>query len=307
MDNIISGINVSGQVYTILDPNAIHESEFSAYSGAVDTSLSSKASQTTVDALNDVVTAHTADTSIHLTSGDVETIISSETADFVTGEELSSYTYDKATIDSKIASGGTFDPTQYYNKTATDELLAKKLDASAYTPTDLSNYYNKQEVDGIVASAKTEIEGEIPSLSGYATEQWVLDKNYITGVDLSNYSTTEQMNGAISAATSGLQPTLSAGTGISISGNVISATGGSGVVTSIGFNYYSSISRFDLDYAKGNNFYKNKAFAIGDGLSVDENEDTPIISTTTKFWTGTKAQFDAITEKDNNTIYLVTD
>ena len=306
MDNIISGINVSGQVYTILDPNAIHESEFSAYSGAVDTSLSSKASQTTVDALNDVVTAHTADTSIHLTSGDIETIISSQTADFVTGEELSSYTYDKATIDSKIASGGTFDPTQYYNKTATDELLAEKLDASAYTPTDLSNYYNKQEVDGIVASAKTEIEGEIPSLSGYATEQWVLDKNYITGVDLSNYSTTEQMNGAISAATSGLQPTLSAGTGISISGNVISATGGSGVVTSIGFNYYSGISRFDLDYAKDNNFYKDEAFAIGDGLSVDENGGTPIISTTTKFWTGTKAEFDAITEKDNNTIYLVT-
>ena len=232
--------------------------------------------------------------------------ISSQTADFVTGEELSSYTYDKATIDSKITSGGTFDPTQYYNKTATDELLAKKLDASAYTPTDLSNYYNKQEVDGIVASAKTEIEGEIPSLSGYATEQWVEDKHYITGVDLSNYSTTEQMNGAISAATSGLQPTLSAGTGISISGNVISATGGSGVVTSIGFNYYSGISRFDLDYAKGNNFYKDEAFAIGDGLSVDENGGTPIISTTTKFWTGTKVEFDAITEKDNNTIYLVT-
>lgn len=193
MDNIISGINVSGQVYTILDPNAIHESEFSAYSGAVDTSLSSKASQTTVDALNDVVTAHTADTSIHLTSGDIETIISSQTADFVTGEELSSYTYDKATIDSKIASGGTFDPTQYYNKTATDELLNKKLDASAYTPTDLSNYYNKQEVDGIVASAKTEIEGEIPSLSGYATEQWVEDKHYITGVDLSNYALNSEL------------------------------------------------------------------------------------------------------------------
>lgn len=231
MDNIISGINVSGQVYTILDPNAIHESEFNVYSGAVDTSLSSKASQTTVDALNDVVTAHTADTSIHLTSGNIETIISSQTADFVTGEELSSYTYDKATIDAKVASGGTFDPTQYYNKTATDELLAEKLDASAYTPTDLSNYYNKQEVDGIVASAKTEIEGEIPSLSGYATEQWVLDKNYITGVDLSNYSTTEQMNGAISAATSGLQPTLSAGTGIDITDNVISATGGGSTYT----------------------------------------------------------------------------
>lgn len=80
--------------------------------------------------------------------GYVNAQISSQTADFVTGEELSSYTYDKATIDSKIVSGGTFDPTQYYNKTATDELLAEKLDASAYTPTDLSNYYTKSETSG---------------------------------------------------------------------------------------------------------------------------------------------------------------
>ena len=28
----------------------------------------------------------------------------------------------------------------------------------------------------------------IPSLAGYATEQWVLDKHYVTGVDLSDYA-----------------------------------------------------------------------------------------------------------------------
>ena len=45
-----------------------------------------------------------------------------------------------------------------------------------------------EEVDEKIASAKTEIENEIPSLSGYATEQWVLDKHYISGVDLSDYA-----------------------------------------------------------------------------------------------------------------------
>ena len=45
-----------------------------------------------------------------------------------------------------------------------------------------------EEVDEKIASAKTEIEAEIPSLSGYATEQWVEDKHYITGVDLSDYA-----------------------------------------------------------------------------------------------------------------------
>lgn len=76
------------------------------------------------------------------------------------------------------------------------------------------------------------LESDIPSLSGYATEEWVLDKHYITGIDLSDYalktdiptdvsafindagyltehqslsaySTTVQMNEAINAATSG--------------------------------------------------------------------------------------------------------
>ena len=107
---------------------------------------------------------------------------------YVTDVEMSAFTYDKATIDEKVAQGGTFDPTQYYNKTATNALLDEKLDVTAYTPTDLSNYYNKQEVNNIVESAKTEVEAEIPSLSGYATEQWVLDKHYISGVDLSDYA-----------------------------------------------------------------------------------------------------------------------
>ena len=45
-----------------------------------------------------------------------------------------------------------------------------------------------EEVESAITSAMTIVEGEIPSLSGYATEQWVLDKHYITGVDLSDYA-----------------------------------------------------------------------------------------------------------------------
>lgn len=50
------------------------------------------------------------------------------------------YTYDKATIDQKVAEGGTFDPTLYYDKTATDNLLASKADtATTYTKTEVDN------------------------------------------------------------------------------------------------------------------------------------------------------------------------
>ena len=57
-----------------------------------------------------------------------------------TDSAFAAYTYDKATIDQKVAEGGTFDPTQYYDKTATDNLLANKADkATTYTKTDVDN------------------------------------------------------------------------------------------------------------------------------------------------------------------------
>lgn len=58
-----------------------------------------------------------------------------------------------------------------------------KLDASAYTPVDMSDYYTKDEVDGM-----------IPSLSGYATEDYVnaqissQTSDFVTGEQLSSYT-----------------------------------------------------------------------------------------------------------------------
>lgn len=57
-----------------------------------------------------------------------------------TDSAIAAYTYDKATIDQKVAEGGTFDPTLYYDKTATDALLANKADtATTYTKTEVDN------------------------------------------------------------------------------------------------------------------------------------------------------------------------
>lgn len=66
----------------------------------------------------------------------------------------------------------------------------------------IQNYYTKFVIDkklGEISSAITEVESEIPSLSGYATQEWVLDQHYITGVDLTNYATIESLNEAISS------------------------------------------------------------------------------------------------------------
>ena len=107
---------------------------------------------------------------------------------YVTDAEMSAYTYDKQTIDDKIAQGGTFDPTQYYNTAQTNNLIESavtRVEAEIPTvPTSNTAFTND-------AGYLTEHQ----SLSGYATEQWVLDKHYITGVDLSDYTTKEYVSG----------------------------------------------------------------------------------------------------------------
>lgn len=70
----------------------------------------------------------------------------------------------------------------YYTKYQVDEKIEEAV--SGISP-DLSDYYTKSEVDELIP--------EVPSLSGYATEQWVLDRHYITGVDLSDYATKEEI------------------------------------------------------------------------------------------------------------------
>ena len=83
--------------------------------------------------------------------------ISSQTSDFVTGVELSSFTYDKVTIDQKIAEGGSFDPTQYYTTAQTVNLVESavtRVEAEIPTvPTNVSAFNNDAHY---VTSASTE-------------------------------------------------------------------------------------------------------------------------------------------------------
>lgn len=95
---------------------------------------------------------------------------------YATEEYVSSYTYDKQTIDEKVAQGGTFDPTQYYNKTATDALLAEKVsqsDFQTYSGTVASELSGKasqgsvdtlnQEVQTVSAQVQTISSGSVTS------------------------------------------------------------------------------------------------------------------------------------------------
>lgn len=74
-----------------------------------------------------------------------------------------------------------------------------KLDASAYTPVDLSDYYTKEEVDELIP--------DVPSLSGYATEQWVEEQGYLT-----EHQPLKTINGQVISGTGNIEIDCSGGT-----------------------------------------------------------------------------------------------
>lgn len=129
----------------------------------------------------------------------------------------------------------------YYTKHQVDELIESATTSGCcITP---------EEVESAITSAMTVVEGEIPSLSGYATEQWVEDKHYISGVDLSDYALKSEI------------PTV--------------PTSNTAFTNDAGYLVSTDLSSYAL------------------------KSEIPSI------WNGTKAQFDQITEKDPNTLYLV--
>ena len=138
-----------------------------------------------------------------------------------TQPDLSAYATKQWVNEERLGSGFTGENsgvtvTQAMNSTnkvvaaALNDLNSRKLDASAYTPTDLSGYYTKQEIDGdklgsgftgensgvtvtqtindlnerkLDASAYTQ-----PDLSVYATKQWIEDDVLGSGFTTGDYS-----------------------------------------------------------------------------------------------------------------------
>ena len=151
--------------------------------------------------------------------------------------EPSNY-YTKAEIDNNFQPIGNYvSASTYTSFTSSTEasiqtLRGTKLDVSAYTPSDLSNYYTKSEVynksetynrneidDKIVQSgtfdptlyytkgtcdSRFALKDEMPSLDGYATEEWVTSKNYATSAELVTYvNNLQQQINSLMATVSG--------------------------------------------------------------------------------------------------------
>lgn len=102
----IDKIRLNGTDYDIIDSSAIHSLDGYAKT----------------DEVTSAITAATA----ALSESFDETL-----EGYVTNDELTAYTYDKATIDSKV--GDAFDSDNYYDKDAVDGKLATKVDTTAFT------------------------------------------------------------------------------------------------------------------------------------------------------------------------------
>lgn len=207
-------------------------------------------------------------------------------------------------------------------------------------------YYTKSEIDekidDIISSGccitPEEVDEKITNATdGLATEQWVEDKHYITGVDLSDYateqwvqnqgyltehqslsaySTTQEVANMINQSVSGKQDSLSAGTGIDITNNVISATGGGASYSAssginITNNEISTKIGSGLRYAQDGTLEVNSTNAIASGNTqvplsyVVHNYINNNCMLKSKIWCGTQQQYDAITTKDSETLYLI--
>lgn len=152
----------------IFDANNYYTTAQTSGSTELQTAFNGKTDKAITTALNNVVTAHTANTNIHLTTtekGQLHTHTNKTYLDGITGtvgtmayESASSYssaTQVSTALNSK-ADKTVVDDLSRQSKTIAAELNdlnTKKLDTTAYTPVDTSLYYKKTETDSKIAEA----------------------------------------------------------------------------------------------------------------------------------------------------------
>lgn len=210
--------------------------------------------------------------------------------------------YDKDEVNTII------EDNEYTISQAINDLNDRKLDASAYTPVDLSDYYTKQETQeainaatsGTPSSATIErLRTDVNALSGDVSNLYEtkLDASAYTPTDLSQYWTSAQTQSAIDDAISG----ITGGTGVTVDPTLDS--GSTNAVAN------SAITNALDAKADASNVYTiAETNYLINGLSSNvysKTEVNNLVSNKANVWCGDETSFNALTTKDANTIYLV--
>jgi hypothetical protein len=116
--------------------------------------------------------------------------------------------------------GGTYKTTTSYNELTNKPFIPNDVSQLAdsqglltHTTVDLTNYYTKTEVDGLIPTTFSGNYNDlinkptIPSFDGVATQQWVIDQEFLTS---DSDSQTLQLNGTVLSITNGNSVDLAA-------------------------------------------------------------------------------------------------
>lgn len=249
----------SGDVQTMIDESISGLAESSAVTEEISEAVSGKADTSAVTQSINAAVSGKADTSdVATVSGNVQTL------------------------------SGQVETDEKVTATALVDLDNRKLDASAYTPTDLSNYYTKSQTNTQINNAT---EGLL-NASTFNTYSASTDARLAEDEEVTSAALNE-----LNEALSGKQDTLIAGSGITIdSANTISCTveGGGGVPESA-FTAYTA--------------------ATDARLAEDEEVTAAALNTLNTALGGfklqgiTQAAYDALVSGgtvDANTLYIIT-
>ena len=115
---------------------------------------------------------------------------------------------------------GTIESNERVTSAALNDLNTRKLDASEYVPTDLSDYYTKEEVEGLLEEMEGDIEDTelVVSSALNDLETRKLDASEYVPVDLSNYYTKSEVNNLVTSGSSVVALTADVTSSCSITG-----------------------------------------------------------------------------------------
>lgn len=235
-----------------------------------------------------------------------------------------------------------FDPNNYYDKTAIDTIISgitddiiddeevissalndlneRKLDASAYTPTDLSNYYTKSETSGATEISAalndklTDVSTGTASYAGSGVTDIKISKNgssyttrtYVASINNkpilagSDYTNVNKFSLVETSAITSSVTSASTDTEIPTAKAVYDALGQGG-----GGSASSAITSGDTNAVQGG--------AVYDKFDEVESVTAAALNNLNNKFGGlslvklTQAEYDALTTKDNNTLYVIVD
>ena len=285
--------------------------------------LSTKANKEHTHLLNDITDYVAPNLSIYAKKTDIPSLNGYATEQWVTNQgyltshqSLEDY-YTKTQVDAKLngISGGTVDLSNYYTKVESDDKYALSADIPSLNgyateqwvtnqgyltthqsltdyakKTELANYYTKVESDD-----KYALKTSIPTLDGYATEEWVNSKGFLTThQSLSDYAKKTELANYYTKAESDGKYALSAD---------IPSLNGYATEQWVENKGYLTTHQSLADYAKKEELKTiNGSSLIGSGdITIEGGGDG------VQKWEGTRAEYNALSAYDENTLYVITD